>query len=156
MSSVRFADLVVVLQKTVEGGEPEAASGPPGGILLPLVAIFLIFYFLIIRPESKRRREREKKVRAAQKGDEVLTTGGIYGIVRRVGESDLELEIDKSNKVRVRFAKSAILDVVREGDGAAGGDGKKPKASKDTEAEPVTEPVTQRATERASEEGLVS
>ena len=85
--------------------------------------IFAIFYFLIIRPESKKRKAREAKVRQMQKGDQVLTNGGIYGTVRKVGETDVELEVDKSNKIRIRFSKNAILEVLSASGGAAGAAG---------------------------------
>jgi preprotein translocase subunit YajC len=116
--------LAFLAQKTAEAGN-EGGGGFGGGmnLLIPILAIFLIFYFLIIRPEGRKRRELQQKLRVLQRGDEVLTTGGIFGVVRRVGESDVDVEVDKDKKVRIRFAKSAILDVVSAGtEGAAGAD----------------------------------
>ena len=104
-----------------DGGQTAPAAGPPGGIFLPLIAIFLIFYFLIIRPEGKRRREREKKVKQIQKGDDVVTNGGIKGTVQKVDDMEVVLEVDKKNKVRIAFMKTAILDVLAPLDASARG-----------------------------------
>ena len=92
-------------------------EGQPQGpgltdMLLPLLAIVAIFWFLVFRPESRKRKERESKVRALRKGDDVVTTGGILGRVAKVDEKEVVLVIDKGKDVRVRFAKSAVFDVL--------------------------------------------
>ena len=93
MYGSRFADVLLLAQETGAGGDAggdagggagagAGGGGGMGGILFPLLMIFAIFYFLIIRPESKKRKAREAKVRQMQKGDQVMTNGGIYGSVR--------------------------------------------------------------------------
>jgi preprotein translocase subunit YajC len=93
-----------------------AASAQPSGTTsfivqtLPLVAIFVIFYFLLIRPQQKRMREHQAAVSAVQKGDEVVTGGGIRGRVTKVTDDEAEVEIAQG--VRVRVVKSTLSHVV--------------------------------------------
>ncbi|MFO1414666.1 MAG: preprotein translocase subunit YajC, partial [Burkholderiales bacterium] len=56
-----------------------AAASPGGEIMtfLPMIAIFVVFYFLLIRPQQKRAKETKAMLEALQKGDEVITAGGI-------------------------------------------------------------------------------
>lgn len=93
------------------GGRPPGLLDP-GSFLWPMLIIFFIFWLLVFRPEGRRRKEREQKVKRLQKGDQVVTTGGIYGKVMRVDETEVLVQIDKEKDVRVRFAKSAVFDVV--------------------------------------------
>jgi preprotein translocase subunit YajC len=93
-----------------------AASAQPSGTTsfivqtLPLVAIFVIFYLLLIRPQQKRMREHQAAVSAVQKGDEVVTGGGIRGRVIKVTDDEAEVEIAQG--VRVRVVKSTLSHVV--------------------------------------------
>jgi len=68
-----------------------------------------VFYFFIIRPQSKRQKEIQDKVTALKKGDKVITTGGIIGIVTSIEDTEVLLEVDKD--VKIRLLKSAIGDV---------------------------------------------
>lgn len=77
---------------------------------LPLVLIMLVFYFLILRPQQKKEKERKEQINALQKGDEVLTVGGIFGKVTEVAEGHVMVQIDTN--VKVRIAKNAVQDVV--------------------------------------------
>ena len=64
---------------------------PGGGILsfLPFILIFLIFYFLLIRPQQKRQQKQESMLKAIEKGDSVVTAGGIHGKVTGVTDDVL-------------------------------------------------------------------
>jgi preprotein translocase subunit YajC len=92
-----------------------AAAAPANGTAsfivntLPLVAIFVIFYFLLIRPQQKRMREHQTAVAGIQKGDEVVTGGGIRGRVTKVSDDEVEVEI--ASGVRVRVVKSTLTGV---------------------------------------------
>lgn len=126
MPSARFADVLFLAQDAAE--KTDGGGGGGGmGIFFPMIMIFVIFYLLIIRPESKKKKAREAKVRQIQKGDQVMTNGGIYGTVRKIGDTDVELEVDKNNKVRIRFSKNAIMDVL--------GDSGRPEAAASTTAD---------------------
>lgn len=87
-------------------------QGDGGGAMINLVflgAIFFVFYFFIIRPQTKRQKEIQTKVSEMKKGDKVLTSGGMMGIVSSIDDDSVLLEID--NGVKARFQKSAITDV---------------------------------------------
>ena len=75
-------------------------------IVIFLVVIFGIFYFFTIRPQKKRRQEHEALKSGLQKGDRVITAGGIYGQIESVSQDDVVLKIESGATMRV--AKSSI------------------------------------------------
>ncbi|MBO6585025.1 MAG: preprotein translocase subunit YajC [Gracilimonas sp.] len=84
---------------------------PNAGIinLVFLGAIFLVFYLFIIRPQSKRQKEIKEQVEGMKKGDKVVTSSGIIGIVDKIEENEFLLDIDSGTKLRM--LKSAVTDV---------------------------------------------
>ena len=72
-----------------------------------LIAIFAVMYFFMIRPQQKRQRELRKFRESLQKGDKVVTVGGIYGTVVEVKDTYILIEVDSN--VRLRFDKSSVL-----------------------------------------------
>lgn len=92
------------------GGAASAPSTPAWLQFLPMVAIFAIFYFVMIGPERKNRKKREAMLKAMKKGDEVMTSGGIYGTIAAIHENEITLQL--SDSVRVRFARQAIQEVL--------------------------------------------
>ena len=75
-----------------------AKGGGPSSILpgiIPFVLIFVLFYFLILRPQQKQSRELNEMKSSLKRGDNVLTSGGIYGKVVNVNEDTLSVEIAK-------------------------------------------------------------
>ena len=92
-----------------------AAAAPTGtgGFLvqiMPLVLIFIIFWFLLIRPQQKRMKEHQTMVANVQKGDRVVTGGGLLGKVSKV--SDDEVEIELAQGVKVKAVKSTLQTVI--------------------------------------------
>jgi preprotein translocase subunit YajC len=87
-------------------------SQPGGGLgfLVPFGAMLLIFYFLLIRPQARKQREHEKMLSALGKGDRVVTTGGIHGLVVGAEKEVLTLEIAalRGEKVRVKVDRARI------------------------------------------------
>ena len=81
------------------------------GSLIPLILIFVIFYFLLIRPQQKRQKEHAQMVDNLRRGDQVITAGGIYAKVSKVGEgAEIEVEIAKDVKVKLdRRTITAVL-----------------------------------------------
>lgn len=74
-------------------GTPQ--SNPLAG-LIPLILIFGVFYFLLIRPQQKRQKEHMKLLESLKAGDEVITTGGIYGRIEKVvDQNTFDVEIAK-------------------------------------------------------------
>ena len=81
--------------------------------LMPLFLIFAIFYFLLIRPQQRRAKEHKEMVAGVQRGDKIVSSGGIRGkVVKVVSEFDVEVEI--SQGVNVTLVKSTIAEVVKE------------------------------------------
>lgn len=97
-----------------EGGAAagQAAGGGLGG-LIPLILIFVLFYFLLIRPQTKRAKEHKQMVEALDKGDEVVTNGGILGKVVGVEDNFATLEI--ANGVEVKLQKNAVTAILPKG-----------------------------------------
>ena len=62
--------------------------------LLPMILIFFIFYFLVLRPQEKKRHEQEIMVNSVKKGNNIITTSGIYGKVVKIHDSDATVEIE--------------------------------------------------------------
>ena len=78
---------------------------------LPLILIFVIFYFLLIRPQQKKMKEHKEMLSKIKRGDEIITSGGIYCKVSRViDENKIEAEI--SNNVKVVISKPTITSVI--------------------------------------------
>ena len=79
--------------------------------LIPMfVIMFVVMYFLMFRPQRKQAKERESMLTNLKKNDKILTSSGIYGIIKQVNpaDPDLILCIDESKDVRVKVLKSAI------------------------------------------------
>ena len=77
-------------------------------ILLPL--FFAVFYFLLIRPQKKRADEHASLVNALEAGDDVLTTGGLYGTITAIDGQIAEMEI--ADGIIVRIQRSAVADLI--------------------------------------------
>ena len=87
-----------------------APAGDPGFIgFLPIVLMFVLLYFLMIRPQMKRAKEHKQMVEALQKGDEVITTGGVLGRITKMGDAYVSLEIAPNTEVSVQRASVQTL-----------------------------------------------
>ena len=72
------------------------------GQFIPLILIFVIFYFFLIRPQQKKAKEHKTMVANLKRGDKIITTGGIVGIVERIIDNEkVEVEIADNVKVEV-------------------------------------------------------
>ena len=90
---------------------PRAAAEPPVYLqFLPLVAMGAIFYILILRPQMRQQKLKQEKIAGLQKGDQVVTAGGLLAKVIKVDEHTVDLELGPN--VRVKAVKSTIGDVV--------------------------------------------
>jgi preprotein translocase subunit YajC len=92
---------------------PAAAQPSLMAQMLPLVLLLVVFYFLLIRPQMKRAKEHRTMLSALAKGDEVVTSGGVVGKVREIGENLLLLEI--ADKVEIRVQKQSVTSVLPKG-----------------------------------------
>jgi preprotein translocase subunit YajC len=80
-------------------------SGDPGLVgFLPIILMFVLLYFLMIRPQMKRAKEQKAMIEALQKGDEVITAGGVVGRISKLGDQYLTLEIAPNTEIVVQRA----------------------------------------------------
>jgi preprotein translocase subunit YajC len=94
-------------------GQAAQPSGAQRALqMLPIVLIFVIFYFLLIRPQQKRQKQHQKMLDSMAKGDRVLTSGGMFGVV--VGIDDDKIVLKIAENVKAEFSKSAISHIVKE------------------------------------------
>ena len=97
-------------------GQPK---GPPGmgqcfdtQTMLMMAAMFAVFYFLLIRPQQKQEKARRAMLAKADKGDKVVTTSGMHGVIVSGDKDTLTLRVDAD--VKLRFDRSAIARIVNE------------------------------------------
>ena len=92
-----------------------AGGGADGGMMniLFIVLMFVIIYFLMIRPQMKRAKEHRSMLEALQKGDEVITAGGVLGRVSKMSEAYVTIEIAPNTEISVQ--KAAVQTVLPKG-----------------------------------------
>ena len=87
-------------------------SGQGLAQFIPLILIFIIFYFFLIRPQQKRVKDHKLMVESLKRGDEVITSGGIIGIVDRVMEDD-RIEVTISENTKVQIIRSTVTSLLK-------------------------------------------
>ena len=100
---------------------PSALAQAPAGIagdtgligFLPIVLMFVLLYFLMIRPQMKRQKEQKAMIDALQKGDEVVTAGGVAGKITKLGDAYLSLGIASGTEISVQ--KAAVQTLLPKG-----------------------------------------
>jgi preprotein translocase subunit YajC len=89
-------------------GSPQGSGGNPLAMWMPIILIFVIMYLLILRPQAKRQKEHQKMLETLQKGDTVVTAGGIYGTIVGMKEKDTILIIEVDKNVKLNVSRSSI------------------------------------------------
>jgi preprotein translocase subunit YajC len=79
---------------------------------IPLILIFIIFYFFLIRPQQKRVKDHKVMVESLKRGDEVITSGGILGVVDRVMDDD-RIEVTIGENTKVQIIRSTITSLLK-------------------------------------------
>jgi preprotein translocase subunit YajC len=106
-----FSDIVYAMT----GAPGNGGGGQPGGTgalfssFLPLILIFVIFYFLLIRPQSRKAKEHKTMLENIKKGDKVITSGGIHGLVEGIEGDTLTLKIAET--VRIKLSRTAVAGI---------------------------------------------
>lgn len=94
---------------------PQGGDAAGGGSLISTIimfgAIFAIFYFMIIRPQQKRAKEREKLLSNLEKGDKIVTNGGVHATIIGLEEKTALIEI--APNVKIKIERSAIGNVIK-------------------------------------------
>ena len=97
------------------GGAGGGTSGGGFGAFVPLIIIFAIFYFLLIRPQQKKAKQHKQLLSALKKGDRVVSSGGLHGLITGLSDDVVTMEI--SPKVRVKVSRASIAGVLRRAEG---------------------------------------
>jgi preprotein translocase subunit YajC len=95
---------------------PPAASAPAWLQFVPMLLILVVFYFLLVAPMRKKQRELQGMIDKLQKGDRVVTNGGLHGEVAGIEGSIVLLKI--ADNVKVKVSKSAVAQVEERSSGA--------------------------------------
>jgi preprotein translocase subunit YajC len=90
-------------------------GGQGGGLgaFVPLILMFAIFYFLLIRPQQKKAKQHKAMLSAIKKGDRVVTSGGLHGVVTGLTDEIVTMEI--APKVRVKISRGSVAGVLSSG-----------------------------------------
>ena len=78
---------------------------------LPLILIFVVFYFLLIRPQQKKMKDHKEMISKIKRGDNILTSGGVYCKVSRIIDEN-KIEVEISNNVKIIISRPTITNVI--------------------------------------------
>ena len=103
-----MVDIVYAMGQGGGGGE----GGAGGGLMsfLPFILIFVVFYFLLIRPQQKKAKDHTSMINTLRKGDQVLTSGGIYGKITSLDAHVVKLEI--ADRTTIKISRSSVGSLV--------------------------------------------
>ena len=95
------------------GSGAGGAGGQGGGFgaFVPLILMFAIFYFLLIRPQQKKAKMHREMVNTLKKGDRVVSSGGLHGLVTGITDTVITMEV--APKVRVKVSRGSIAGVAQ-------------------------------------------
>lgn len=86
-------------------------NDPFGGLLSFILFLVLfggIFYFLLIRPERRRRQQHQELIESLKRGDKVITSGGLCGVIKRVDKDRVWLEVEEG--VTLKLVKDSVVE----------------------------------------------
>ena len=86
----------------------QQSGGSTLGFFLPLILVIVIMYFLMFRPQAKKQKEMAQMLNALQKGDHVITIGGIHGTVQGIKEKENIIVLKIADNVKIDVNKAAI------------------------------------------------
>ena len=89
------------------GGAAGGGGGSSYTMLIFIVAMFAMMYFLMIRPQRKKQKEQAQMQESLRKGDNVVTTAGIYGVIERIAKESIVLRIESGATIRV--SKNSVV-----------------------------------------------
>ena len=99
----------MIISSAFAQGLPGSGDGGLIGFL-PIILMFVLLYFLMIRPQMKRAKEQKQMIESLQKGDEVITSGGVLGRITKLGDAYVSVEIAPETEISVqRAAVQTIL-----------------------------------------------
>jgi preprotein translocase subunit YajC len=93
-----------------QGGSGGGGQGGSLGAFIPLILMFVIFYFLLIRPQQKKAKMHKQMLSAIKKGDRVVSSGGLQGVVTGITDDVVTVEI--APKVRVKISRGSVSGIL--------------------------------------------
>lgn len=82
------------------------------GPFVPLIILFVVFYFLLIRPQQKQQKSRKEMLENLQKGDRVVTIGGMHGLIKELDENVISLRV--AENLNLKFDRASVNRVVHD------------------------------------------
>jgi len=102
---------------------PEGGQGGGGAQTLIMMVLFMvIFWVLLIRPQRMRQKEHERRIAALKKGDQIVTSGGIHGLITAVRDREITLKIADGVHIDLDRAAVAIIKTSKDGPESASSD----------------------------------
>lgn len=128
-----FASLVLFAQeaakevaKAVQEGKGDAPVPNPFTTMLPILLVFGAFWFFVLLPAQRRERaSREAISKGMKKGDEVLTSSGMLGVVHTLHDDGSDVTVKFDDNCRIRMRKASIVQILKPKDGDAPASGAK-------------------------------
>ena len=112
-----------MIQILAQSSDGTSSGGSLISLLFPLVLLGGVFYFLLLRPNRTRQRQQQTLLESLQIGDEVMTSGGIFGTLKEIDEGDDTVTVEIAPGTNVRMLRRAISQrLVEEPDQEQGGD----------------------------------
>lgn len=112
---MKLSALLISLASVAAFAQEAGADQPQGsalGGILPLVLMFVVMWFFFIRPKNKEMKQQEAMRKALKKGDKVMTTAGIIGVVTNIDETSTQVTVRTGSTTLIDFEKAAILRVL--------------------------------------------
>ncbi|MFM9029299.1 MAG: preprotein translocase subunit YajC [Opitutaceae bacterium] len=107
-----MSSLLSVLQTLAQTAAPAGQAQPAAWVqLLPMVLLFGAMYFFLIAPQRKKQTEHEKMLKSLESGDEIVTSGGIYGVITNVKEDRFVVRV--SDTTKIELGKGFVQAVTR-------------------------------------------
>jgi preprotein translocase subunit YajC len=94
-------------------GTGGTGGGSGGGMsaFIPLILMFAIFYFLLIRPQQKKAKQQKAMLASIRKGDRIVTSGGLHGLITGVADDVVTMEI--APKIRVKVSRGSVAGILK-------------------------------------------
>ena len=94
-------------------GTGGTGGGTGGGMsaFIPLILMFAIFYFLLIRPQQKKAKQHKTLLASLRKGDRIVTSGGLHGLITGVADDVVTMEI--APKIRVKVSRGSVSGILK-------------------------------------------